>query len=77
MFKVRNTTFKLHNGQNKRQHLKPPFINLYLCNYPMLCILQDVCITKEKRGNNDTVLLKEEEKRGAEILLPFNDKKNF
>ncbi|EFJ88773.1 hypothetical protein HMPREF9347_05614 [Escherichia coli MS 124-1] len=41
----------------------------------MLCTLQDVCITKE-RGNNDTVLLKEE-KRGAEILLPFNDKKNF
>lgn len=31
---------------------------------------------KGKRGNNDTVLLKEE-KRGAEILLPFNDKKNF
>ncbi|MFB3749342.1 hypothetical protein ACE18D_25890, partial [Escherichia coli] len=24
LFKIRNTTFKLHNGQNKRQHLKPP-----------------------------------------------------
>lgn len=76
MFKVRNTTFKLHNGQNKRQHLEPPFINLYLCNYPMLCILQDVCITKEKEVIMTQYLLKEE-KRGAEILLPFNDKKNF
>lgn len=32
---------------------------------------------KGKKEVNDTVLLKEEEKRGAEILLPFNDKKNF
>ena len=44
----------------------------------MLYTLQDVCITKEKkRGIMTQYLLKEEEKRGAEILLPFNDKKNF